>query len=32
MVSEVSVHGQLASLLSGPWQGRNITVEGHGES
>jgi hypothetical protein len=27
MVSEVFLHGQLAPLLSGLWQGRNIMVE-----
>jgi hypothetical protein len=28
--TEVSIHGRLAPLLLGLWQGRNIMVEGHG--
>jgi hypothetical protein len=30
MISEVSVHGQLALLLLDPCQSRNIVEEGHG--
>jgi hypothetical protein len=30
MVSEVSVHGQLAPVLLGLWEGENIMVEGRG--